>query len=40
MDIVYVDILTQENLSSIKEFIYWTSFIGQFVQQVGGEGIG
>ena len=39
MDIVYVDILTEENLSSIQ-VVQWSSFIGQFFYPVGGEGMG
>ena len=40
MDLQKVDILAEEGLSSIKVAkILWTSFIGQFFNLVGGDGI-
>ena len=35
---IYVDIMTRENCRQIR-LLTWTSFIGQFVHPVGGEGM-
>ena len=37
MDIVYVDILSGEHLSS--KFLIWTKFIGQSADRIEGEGM-
>ena len=36
---IYVDIMTGEKLSSIIRLLICTSFIGQFIVLVGGEGL-